>query len=235
MSGKPRQIAIVTGASSGIGKATASLLKARAMTIIGLSRHLPDTLTTLRCDVTNEQAVARVFGHVLERFGRIDVLVNCAGVASRVKALHVSLEEWERVLRTNLIGTYLCCKYAITSMRKRRYGKIVNIASSAARSYSRTSSVAYTSSKYAVIGLTRQLAANFGIDGININCLCPSETLSEMLRAYVAPKRLRALATAHPMGRLAEPREVAEVIGFLISDSASYLNGAVIDVNGGLC
>jgi len=164
----------------------------------------------------------------------MDALVNCAGIASQTDPMKVTLQEWDRLLQTNLVGTYLCCKAALGAMQQQRHGRIVNVASRAARSYSHTSSVAYTCSKYGVIGLTRQLAANFAGKGITVNCVCPSETLSEMLKTCVPAARLRALGRAHPMGRLAEPREVAEVIGFLVSDAASYLNGAVIDVNGGL-
>lgn len=227
-------MAVVTGASSGIGKATAELFRTRGWRTIGLARHVAVTRTSRPCDVGNEHAVTRTFAGILGDFGRIDVLVNCAGVASKADPLAVSLDEWERVLRTNLIGTYFCCKAALAPMRRQRYGRIVNIASRAARSYSPTSSVAYTCSKYGVVGLTRQLAVSFASDGITMTCVCPSETLSEMLRTYVPAARLRALARRHPMGRLAEPREIAAVIGFLVSDDASYLNGAVIDATGGL-
>ncbi|MBI3319304.1 MAG: SDR family oxidoreductase [Candidatus Omnitrophica bacterium] len=228
-------MAVVTGASSGIGKATATLFRTRGWRTIGLARQAAATRTSRPCDIRDERAVARTFAGILNDFGRIDVLVNCAGVASQAEPLTVSLDEWERVLRTNLIGTYLCCKAALTPMRQQRSGRIVNVASRAARSYSPTSSVAYTCSKYGVVGLTRQLAVNFASEGITMNCVCPSETLSEMLRTHVPAPRLRALARNHPMGRLAEPREIAAVIGFLVSDDASYLNGAVIDANGGLC
>lgn len=233
MSSEEGRIGVITGASSGIGRVTAELLRKRGITAVGISRRLEDTDLTRRCDVRDEEDVARVFRELSSTLGQIDILVNCAGVASRSDPLALQVGEWEAVLRTNLIGTYLCCKHAIILMRVRRYGKIVNVASIAGRSYSRTSSLAYTSSKYGVIGLTRQLAANFGRDGININCVCPSQTKSEMLVANVPQAELDALAASIPLGRLAEPEEVAEAICFLVSDAASYLNGAVIDVNGG--
>ena len=234
MSSEGRRVAVVTGASSGIGKAAAELFKSQGLTTIGVSRRSPDTDVTFHCDVQDERSVARVFKRVLDRFGRIDILVNCAGVVAKHDPLTLGAAEWDAILRPNLLGTYWCCKHALKAMRRQRYGKIVNVSSVAGRSYSRTASVAYTSSKYAVIGLTRQLAVHVGRYGVTINCVCPSETKSEMLLRNVPSKRLRALAAAHPLGRLAEPVEVAHAIAFLVSEASSYVNGAVVDVNGGL-
>ena len=228
-----RRVAVVTGASRGIGKETAELLRKRDVVAVGISRHLGDTDMSCRCDVRDEAAVQRVFGTIASRFGRIDILINCAGIASREDPLSLGTEAWEAVFRTNVIGTYLCCKHAIRHMLEQRYGRIVNIGSMAGRSYSRTASVAYTCSKYAVIGLTRHLAAAFGERGIRINCVCPSQTKSEMLSSVVGEDELASLAAAAPMGRLAEPEEVARAVCFLSGDEASYINGAVLDVNGG--
>lgn len=233
MSSNKGQVAVVTGASRGIGKATADLLRRKSVTTIGISRSLADTGWTRRCDVRDERAVERIFAELVSTFGRIDILANCAGIASIGDPLGLPVEEWEAVLRTNLTGTYLCCRYALIPMRERHYGKIINVSSIAGRSYSRTASVAYTCSKYAVIGLTRHLAASFGKDGININCVCPSQTKTEMLISNVPQAELDRLATSVPLGRLAEPEEIAQTIFFLASDAASYINGAVIDVNGG--
>lgn len=234
MSSERRRVAVVTGASSGIGKATAELLCERGVSVIGIARRFADTETTRHADVGDEPSVAEAFRGIVERFGRLDILVNCAGVVTKNGPLEVSVNEWEAVLRTNVIGTYLCCRQALLTMRAQRYGRIVNISSVAGRAYSATASLAYTSSKYAVIGLTRQLAANFGKEGITVNCVCPSETRTEMLLRNVSATRLSTMEAAHPLGRLAEPREIAQAVSFLAQEEASYLNGAVIDVNGGL-
>lgn len=226
-------VAVVTGASRGIGRATADLFTTQGITTIRLARHFGNAEGTRRCDVGDEPSVRRVFEELFTTAGTIDILVNCAGIASVGDPLNLAVQEWEAVFRTNVIGSYLCCRYALPAMRERHYGRIVNVASIAARSYSRSASVAYTSSKYAVIGLTRHLAAHFGKDGININCVCPSQTRTEMLMATVSEADQRHLAQTVPLGRLAEPEEVARVIAFLVSDAASYINGAVIDVNGG--
>ena len=234
MSDEGKRVAVVTGASSGIGRAAAEILKEEGIVTIGISRSLNNTERSRRCDVRDEQTVQRIIGEIVSTFGRIDILVNCAAVVSKKEPLDIGADEWDEVLRTNLLGTYFCCKHAILYMRGRKYGKIVNVASIAGRLYSRTASLAYTCSKYAVIGLTRHLAATFGRDGININCVAPSQTLSETLVAHVPKAQMDALATANPLGRLASPEEVARSIVFLSSDAASYINGAVLDVNGGL-
>ncbi len=233
MSASSPRVAVVTGASRGVGKATVELFREQGMTAIGVSRSIGNSEGSLSCDVGDEQSVAGLFDELVASHGRVDILVNCAGVASTTAPLELGVEEWEAVLRTNLIGTYLCCKNAILQMQPRRYGKIINVSSIAGRSYSRTASLAYTCSKYGVIGLTRQLAAAYGSDGIRINCVAPSQILSEMLVANVPQERIDELAAANPLGGLADPRHVARTISFLADDGSSYINGAVIDINGG--
>jgi len=234
MSSNGKRFAVVTGASRGIGKVAVDVLEKQGVATVGISRSLENTARSRRCDVRDENEVQKVFNEIVATLGRIDILVNCAAVVSVKDPLGISAAEWDEVLRVNLLGSYFCCKYAIPHMRTRRYGKIVNVSSIAGRLYSRTASVAYTCSKYAVIGLTRHLAANFGKDGININCVAPSQTLSDTLLAHVPQAQLDALAASNPLGRLASPEEVARSIIFLASDAASYINGAVLDVNGGL-
>jgi 3-oxoacyl-[acyl-carrier protein] reductase len=213
--------------------ATAGLFREQGMTTIGISRNMENTDITRSCDVRDEDSVVQTFSAVVEEHGRIDVLVNCAGIVSTTAPLEQSVDEWESILRTNLIGTYLCCKSAILHMRPCRYGKIINVASIAGRSYSQTASLAYTCSKYGVIGLTRQLAATYGRDGITVNCVAPSQIMSETLTENVPKDWIAALAASNPVGRLAEVGEVAQTICFLAGDGAAYINGAVIDINGG--
>ncbi len=187
-------VAIVTGASSGIGRATHERLTRQGVVSIGLSRRTADTERTRRCDIRDEADVSRVIGGIAESHGRIDILVNAAGVSSQGDPFGLGLDEWESVLRTNLIGSYFCCKHVMPAMRRRRFGRIVNVSSIAGRSFSRTASLPYTCSKYGVIGLTRQLAAAVGRDGIHVNCVCPSQTRTEMLIDSVPEDRLAALA-----------------------------------------
>ena len=228
------RVAVVTGSSSGIGKATAELLRQAGVSVVGMSRRLEDGPGALHCDVRDEQQVFYAFRRVLERHGRVDILVNCAGAVGKADALSVTRELWDLLLGTNLVGTYWCCREALKAMQQHSWGRIVNVSSIAGRSYSRHAALPYTCSKYGVIGLTRQLAAEFGQHGITVNCVCPSETKTEMVLEQLSSDRLLALESAHPMGRLAQPAEVARVVAFLASDEASYINGAVLDVNGGL-
>jgi 3-oxoacyl-[acyl-carrier protein] reductase len=233
MSPDSPNVAVVTGGSRGIGKATVNLFREQGWTVLAISRSLQNTAQTRSCDVGDEDAVRRVFEEIVTDLGKIDFLVNCAATASTERAMDSTATGWEEVLRTNLIGTFLCSKYALKDMLKRRFGKIVNVSSIAGRSYSRTASVAYTSSKYGVIGLTRQLAAEFGPEGINVNCVCPSQTKTDMLVSKISEQKIKELQALVPLRRLAEPEEIARTILFLVSKGASYLNGAVIDINGG--
>lgn len=233
MSDSPR-VAVVTGASRGIGRAAAALLAERGAVVIGMSRHADNGARSRRVDVTDEASVLQAFSSVVDEFGRLDVLVNCAGVAGTAEPLGLTAADWDAVLRPNLVGSYLCCKHAIPAMQRHGFGRVVNLGSIAGRAFSKTGSIAYTASKYGVIGLTRQLAAQFGRDGITVNCVAPSQTRTEMLLEIATPTQLDAIAASNPTGRLGEPEDVAAAIAFLASDAAAYINGAVLDVNGGL-
>jgi NAD(P)-dependent dehydrogenase (short-subunit alcohol dehydrogenase family) len=134
-------------------------------------------------------------------------------------------------LNTNLKGAFFLCKHALHDMLARRYGKIVNVSSIAGRNRSIVASAAYTSSKYGLIGLTRQLAFHYASSNININCVCPSQTETPML-ARAPKEKIEALVATIPARRLGTPGEVAECVLFLCSDAVGYVNGAVLDVNG---
>ena len=221
-----QRVAVITGASRGIGKAAARALRRRGFATVELSSK--------SCDVRSEAAVKKAFASALKRHKRIDVLINCAGIVTFSSGLKVSKKEWDNVMATNLIGAYNCSKNALPIMARQKFGRIINVSSIAGRLYSRGASLAYTCSKYAVIGLTRQLAAEFGGQGVTVNCVAPSQTKTDMILGNFKPAEIKRMAKSNPLGRLAEPEEVANVIAFLAGDESSYVNGAVIDINGGL-
>ena len=144
-----------------------------------------------------------------------------------------NLDTWNNILQTNLTSAFLLCKNILPYMKKNKYGKIVNISSVAARSYSKTASTEYTVSKYGLIGLTKQLAYNYGRYNINVNCICPSQTQTKMLERNVSKKILEKIKKDNPLKKIAKPDDVANVVKFLCSDNSSYMNGAIVDINGG--
>lgn len=228
-----KRVAVVTGASRGIGKAICGLFVEHGITAIGVSRSIEMSNTTRQCDIRNETAVKSLLAELVDTFGHIDILVNNAGIVTHKDILEIPLEDWENVMRTNLTGAFLCCKHILKYMKEQRYGKIINISSIAGHFRSSMASVAYTCSKYGLVGLTRQLVLHYAKYNININCVCPSQTWTSTLVENISQERIDALVSNIPAGRLAKPDDIAQVVYFLSTDAASYINGAVIDVNGG--
>jgi 2-keto-3-deoxy-L-fuconate dehydrogenase len=216
--------ALVTGAGSGIGAAVARLLESEgaeviAADIIGTDVHL---------DVRDEAQVAAVAHDV-------DVLVNVAGIGSTTNAPETPLDVWEDVFAVNARGTFLCCKHVIPTMIARGGGSIVNIASVAAIVGLRNRA-AYCASKGAVVSLTRALAVDHVSDGIRVNAVCPGTVDSPWVRRLVeeAGESLDELTSRQPLGRLGTPEEIAEAVTYLASDSAGFVTGSVLVIDGGL-
>lgn len=225
-------MAVVTGASSGIGAATVAVLESAGFLALGAARTKRGRCDFLM-DVSDEESVRSTFALVISRYGRFDLLVNNAGCVSQSPMEDCSLDEWNQVLSTNLTGAFLCSKHAVRHFLQASGGVIVNVSSIAGRSCSPTASEAYTCSKYGIIGLTKQLAARYGGRNIRVNCVCPSQTLTPLLTNALSEEKIADLGRQNPMSRLAHPEEVAEAISFLASDKAAYINGAILDVNGG--
>src|SRR5581483_9684421 len=176
-----------------------------------------------------------------KRFGRLDILVNNAGVlgldqaGNRPRVEDMSLELWQQTLDVNLTGTFLASRGAIPLMRRGRWGRIVNIASRAARMRTGIGNSNYAASKAGVIGFSRVLAGEVGLDGITVNCIAPSRVMTAMTLAVAAGSKdyfERNIAET-AVGRLAEPIDIANVIAFLCSDQASFVTGIIVDVTGG--
>jgi len=241
------RVVAITGAAQGIGASTARAFarqgaKVAALDIdesaaAGVVREITAAggdAMVVRTDVTDEKSVQDAIARVVSQFGGIDVLVTSAGGYGRLARVEdMPAEEWDRTVALNMRGTFLCCKAVIPHLKKSRAGRIVTISSISGRTISSSTSPAYSASKAAVIQLTRFLAYTLGEFGITANSVAPITTLTPRVRALRTEENIAQIAAQVPMKRLPEPEEHANVVVFLASDGASYLNGAVMDTNGG--
>ena len=181
----------------------------------------------MKVDISNEVSVKKMISDVLSRFGKIDILINNAGIIDSVPIPDMDIKDWEKVIDVNLKGTFLCSKYAIESMKKNRSGKIVNISSLAGQVGGLKVSPDYSSSKAGIICLAKSFARYGAQYGINVNSICPGFIETEMTKGRDDPSSV-------PLGRLGTPEDVAKAVFFLSSSLSDYITGATIDVNGGL-
>ncbi len=224
--------AVVVGGSRGIGKQVCEDFLETNAHVVYLSRNINEQLkkaTHIKCDLRNETEVQRAFAKI----GTIDFLVNVAAINHCKKIENISTEEWDDVLSVNLRSFFLISKLAIEKMKKVRFGRIINVSSIAGRNKSVVSGVHYTSSKAGIIGLSRQASHEVSKYGINVNVVCPSQTMTEMLADSMSNQEIEALCKNIPIGRIATTKEQSMPILFLCSDAASYITGCVLDVNGG--
>jgi NAD(P)-dependent dehydrogenase (short-subunit alcohol dehydrogenase family) len=245
-----QKVAIVTGAAGGIGEATARALAATGVRVALVDlrpeaaeavaqRLRGDKLEVMsaRVDIAEKASVDAMTASVLDRWGRVDILINNAGIESSKPFLDIGLEEYERVMRINTTGTWLCCQAVIPLMLRQGRGSIVNISSVAGqRGGGLLGTAAYSTSKGAVIAMTKALAREFAGKGIRVNAVSPSLTVTDFARRQLEkldPSTLDRVIAMTPIGRVAEPPEIAAVIAFLASDAAGFVTGHVYNVDGG--
>ncbi len=242
--GLENKVAIVTGAARGIGKAIARELSREGAKIVicDLLEELSVTAEELRqegasvlplqIDVTNMEAVESMVQTVLEKLGSVDILVNNAGIVRDSLLVRMKESDWDAVIAVNLKGSFNCTKAVARPMMKQRSGKIVNL-SSVMGLTGNIGQANYSASKAGIIGLTKSAAKELGRRGINVNAIAPGFIMTRMTESLPEDQREKALENI-PLGFLGSPEDVARAVAFLVSDSARYITGQVIQVDGGL-
>jgi NAD(P)-dependent dehydrogenase (short-subunit alcohol dehydrogenase family) len=238
------RVALITGAGSGIGEATARRFAREGAIVvvndvdIELARPVVTELQkegaralSVAADVTKRAEVEAMVHHVVAEFGRLDVLVNNAGINRDAMSHKMTEEQWDQVLTVNLKGTFLCAQAALTQMREHGWGRVIN--TSSVGSLGNIGQANYAASKAGVIGLTRTLALEYAKFGITVNCVAPGPVMTRMLASV--PEAIREKIVARvPTGRIARPEEIAGVHAFLASEDAAYITGQVLFVDGGM-
>lgn len=248
------KIALISGAGSGIGRATAQIMGGEGATVVGVDvqqTHLEQVMAGIRqdggkangavADALNPEQVTQVVQNVVDEWGRIDILVNAVGGSTIISQSNatvdeLTLDDWQRLLTFNLSGTFLFCHTVVPIMKRQHSGKIVNISSIAGRGLSESSSSAYATAKGGIIAFTRKLSFELGPFGITCNAIAPSRTLSERIHPrweQLSEAEQRAVLNRTPLRRLAQPEDQARVICFLASSDADFVTGVTIDVTGG--
>ncbi len=229
------KICIVTGAAQGIGAATVAKFAAEGATVIGCDRRadpIAGAARTFAVDVTDRAQVDAMVAEVKAAYGRIDVLVNNAGITKDARLVKMTLQQFDAVIDVNLRGVFHCAQAVAETMVAQGAGVILN-ASSVVGIYGNYGQTNYAASKFGVIGFTKTWSRELGPKGVRVNAVAPGFVDTPIL-ATIPEKVLEQMRAQVPLGRLARPEEIANVYAFLASDEASYVNGAVIEVGGGM-
>jgi 3-oxoacyl-[acyl-carrier protein] reductase len=241
------RVALITGAAQGIGAETARLFAAQgtSVALVDIDQTGADTVAAaigktggraaaIAADITEAAAVERAITATVQQFGGLDIIINCAGGYGRLATVEdMPIDEWDRTVSLNLRSVFLICKMAIPHLKKSKAGRIINVASISGRTVHAASSPAYGAAKAGVIQLTRFLAFQLGPDNITANAIAPITTLTPRVAALRSEADIERIAAQVPLRRLAVPDDHAQAMLFLASDAAAYINGVVLDVNGG--
>jgi NAD(P)-dependent dehydrogenase (short-subunit alcohol dehydrogenase family) len=237
------RVAIITGAARGLGRAAAERLYERGASVAlnvrdhdraeSLARSLGERAIAVPGDIATAGTPEDIVRLTLERFGRVDILVNNAAFARSTRFPDLSADEFRTALEVNLTAPFLLTKAVLPSMKAQHYGRIINISSSAGRQVSTLGGAHYTASKAGLLGLTRAAAKELGKFGITVNAVCPGMIDTELTHENAPDELLERLAASYPVPRLGTALEVADLICFAASEEAGYITGASFDINGG--
>ena len=246
------RVAIVTGASQGIGYHTAKMLCKNGMKVAlvgrnakklekaveelrataGSSEESSAEIAAFACDVSDVKAIEKTINEIVAHFGKIDVLVNSAGLLSATKIPDIQKEEWDHILGVNLSGSFFMIQKVLPYMKQSEHGRIINISSMAGRMGAVESSMSYSASKGGICAMTRGMARQLGPFGITVNAVCPGPTRTSIMDAFT-DEAIHNITCRIPMGRIGEPEDIAAGICYLASEEASYVTGIMLDINGG--
>ena len=239
------KVAVITGGAQGIGRAiclgmaregakvvVADLQAEKAKIVAVELQAIGTEAIAVEVNVASEMLVKRLADRTFERFGRIDILVNDAGVYLKAPVVSKSEEDWDRTINVNLGGNFLCARVFIPAMRQQKSGRIIGIASSIAHTGAREFAD-YAASKAAIIGLVKALSRELGPEGITVNAICPGSANTDMPRQHRTEEETMARLRSAPLGHVLEPDDIAGPILFLASDAAAYITGQVYNINCG--
>jgi len=240
------KVALITGSGKGIGKAIARKFVEEGASICINDIDITEAEKTseelkkiggktfaIQADVSDEEDVKKMFDHLFDQFGTIDILVNNAGIGQALMVEDMTYDIWKKVIDVNLNAVFLCCKAVIPTMQEKKYGRIVNIASVAAKKISYHGGAHYTASKAGLLGFTRHLAYELAPYGINVNAICPGATLTPLLKALTTEAQLEAELHRFPIGKFCEPEDIADAVLFLCSERSKMMTGQALDVDAG--
>jgi len=241
------RVALITGAAQGIGAETARLFAAQGCKVAVVDIDADNgskvaaaitktggTAQAFRTDITDAASVEQCIAGIVQAFGGLDIVINCAGGYGRLATVEdMPIDEWDRTVALNLRSVFLICKMAIPQLKKSKAGRIINVSSISGRTVHAASSPAYGAAKAGVTQLTRFLAFQLGPDNITANAIAPITTLTARVAALRTEADIERIASQVPLRRLAVPEDHAQAMLFLASDAAAYINGVVLDVNGG--
>lgn len=242
------RVAIVTGSGSkrGIGRTIALTLAKQGAVVVVADINMDGVQETVNAvteaggialgvelNVTSKESVDAMVVKVLQKYGRIDILINNAGISQKVTVQDMTLEDIARIFNVNMFGLFLCTQAVLETMKKQKYGRIVSLSSvSAKRGGGVFGGPHYSASKAAVLGFSKNLAREVGLDGITVNCVAPGLVNTDIWKS-LPEEQAKAVIAGIPMGRPGETEEIAATIAFLASEEASYITGEEIDINGG--